>query len=251
MPRSLPASRVVAAALLALPMLAHADCKDRFNEWTHALHPGRTVDAALATCKAWPANPAQTLAVLPLPQKGNTDDEGVYDVDVLVADSQSGKILAHRFETAALTSDAVALQSLALDTAQYRLTPQQLAFGMRAVFNGSSRVNPYTQTTLSLFVVDGATLRKVVNNLNIEQGTGEWDGNCDGQFSETSRTVAIGPAGANGYAKLIVNEKVDASTNKRRGDDCKTTNSPSRRKAVTLEYDGRQYGLPKGLSDDQ
>ncbi|VVD65120.1 hypothetical protein PPN31114_00308 [Pandoraea pneumonica] len=239
---------LLASALLCAPLLAHADCQDNFKAWAQTLQPGRTVDADVAACKVWPANPAQTLAILPLPQKGSTDDDKVYDVEVLVADSQTGKIIAHSFERSAITSDAVQLRSLSLDTAPWRLTPQVLAFGVRATYEGSSRVNPYSQTTLSLYVVDGAKLRKVVNNLSTQQGGGEWDGNCAGSFSDTSRAVSVGPEGKVGYAKLIVSEKTVTTTNKPSRNDCASKESTSKSANVTLEYDGAQYHVPKALS---
>ncbi|VVE76377.1 PA3715 family protein [Pandoraea sputorum] len=237
-----------AAALLCLPLAAHADCRDRLNEWTKTLHPGRTLDADVAACKVWPANPAQTLAVLPLPQTGSTDDDKVYDVEIVVADSQSGKIVAHRFEKSALTSDAVVLRSVSLDTAPWRLAPQITAFGVRAGYEGSSRVNPFSQTTLSLYVIDGATLRKIVDNLATQVGGGEWDGNCAGSFSDTSRAISVGPVGKAGYAVLVVSEKTVTTTNKPTRNDCASKESMAKRPNVSLEYDGTRYAVPKALS---
>lgn len=238
----------LAAALLCLPLLAHADCKDRLTGWAKTLQPGRTLDTDFATCKVWPANPARTLAVLPLPQPGGTDEDRVYDVEVLVADSQSGKVVAHRFEKAAITSDAIMLRGLALDTAAWRLTPQVTAFGTRTTLEGSSRVNPFSQTTLSLYVVDGATLRKVVDGLATQSSGGEWDGNCAGSFTDTSRIVSVGAPGKDGYASLVVSEKTTTTTNKPTRNDCASKERTSRGANVTLEYDGARYALPKALA---
>ncbi|VVD64448.1 hypothetical protein [Pandoraea fibrosis] len=241
---------LAACAVLFVPLLAQADCRDRLEAWTKTLHPGRTLDTDLASCKVWPANPAITLAALPLPQPGGTDDDKVYDVDVLVTDSQTGKVVAHRFEPSALISDAVRLRSISLDTAPWRLTPQVLAFGVRADFEGSSRVNPFSQSSLSLYVIDGATLRKIVDKLATQAGGGEWDGNCAGRFSDTSRAVAVGPAGKDGFAKLVVSEKTVTTTNKPTRNDCASKESTLKRPSVTLEYDGTRYPVPKTLSAD-
>jgi hypothetical protein len=234
-----------------LPLLAHADCKERFTEWARALQPGRAVDADNAACKVWPANPAQTLAVLPLPRKGGTADETVYDVEVLVADSKTGAVIAHSFEPSAMTSDAMGLQGMALDTAPWRLTPQQLAFGVTKTFQNSSRVNPSADTTLSLYVIDGRKLRRVVSNLTTRQSNGEWDGNCAGEFSDTSRSISVGPAGRGGYATLLVSEKTVDTTRTAVGDQCASKDKPARRASFRVEYDGSRYGVPAGLSDDQ
>lgn len=247
MPRFVTVRSLAMCIILGLPMLAQADCRDRLEGWTKTLHPGRTLDTDLASCKVWPANPALTLVALPLPQKGSTDDDKVYDLEVLVTDSQTGKVVAQRFEASALESDAVRLRSISLDTALWRLTPQVLAFGVRTDFEGSSRVNPFSQSVLNLYVIDGAKLRKVVDKLATQTGGGEWDGNCAGSFSDTSRGVSVGPAGKNGYAKLIVSEKTLTTTNKPARNDCASQESTSKRSNVTLEYDGERYPVPKAL----
>lgn len=242
---------LVASAFLCLPLLAHADCKERFTEWAHTLQPGRTVDADNAACKAWPANPAQTIAVLPLPQKGSTPDETVYDVEVLVADSQTGAVIAHSYEPSAITSDAMGLQGIAVDTAAWRLTPQQLAFGVTKSFQNSSRVDPFSDTSLSLYVVEGSKLRRVLTNLTTRQSGGEWDGNCAGQFADTSRSVSIGRAGHGGYATLLVSEKIVDTTNTVAGKQCASKDAAPKRASFTVEYDGSSYAVPAGLSDAQ
>jgi hypothetical protein len=247
----LPMRILLASAFLCLPFLAHADCKERFTEWTHALQPGRAVDADNAVCKVWPANPTQTLAVLPLPQKGGTTDETVYDVEVLVADSKTGAIIAHTYEPSAITSDAMSLESLALDTAPWRLTPQELAFGVRKSFQNSSQVDPYANTALSLYVIDGSKLRRVLSNLTTRQSKGDWDGNCAGQFSDTSRAISVGPAGRGGYATLLIREKTIDTTKTVAGTQCASKGMAAKRASFTLGYDGSRYGVPAGLSDDQ
>ncbi|VVE84465.1 PA3715 family protein [Pandoraea sputorum] len=239
---------VLAAPLLCLPLLAHAGCQDRLNDWTKRLQPGRTLATELSSCKVWPANPSQTLAVLPLPQKGGSDEHTVYDVDIVVADSQSGKVIAHRFEKAAFTSDAIGLRSVVLDTASWQLTRDVLAFGVRATREGTSRVAPFAQTTLSLYVVDGPTLSQRLDTLVTQTSSGQWDGNCAGRFTDTSRAIALGPAGPSGYASLIVSEKVVTTTNTPTRSDCASTQRTAKHPSVTLDYDGTHYPIPAALS---
>ena len=95
-----------------------------------------------STCEIWPGNPEQSLAVLLLPQSPQSDDETIYDVDTVVANSKSGAIIVHAYQPSAITSDAVALESVKIDTARWQLTPQVLAFGVSKTFSGSSSVNP-------------------------------------------------------------------------------------------------------------
>jgi hypothetical protein len=239
--------KIIVSTLLCLPLLAHADCKDHLSAWAQKLHPGRTLDTDAAICKISPADPTQTFAVLPIAQPGATDDEAVYDVDVLVTNSDTGEIIARLFEPSAITSDAVRLAGIELDTARYQLAAQTRAFGVRTNYEGSSRVNPFSTTTLDLYVMDGHALRRVVTNLTIHNNSGEWDGNCAGTASDSARALSIGTAIHNGYATLHVAEKTVDSISKPAGQDCNTKDSSAKRAGYDLEYDGAQYAVPAKL----
>ncbi|KMZ11675.1 hypothetical protein BHUM_04213c [Candidatus Burkholderia humilis] len=71
---------------------------------------------------------------------------------------------------------------------------------MRVSYEGSSRVNPFMQTALNLYAMEGKTLRPVLDRLIIDTSNGEWNGQCTGEFDKTVRTIGMGPAGASGYA---------------------------------------------------
>lgn len=236
---------------LCLPLVAHADCTAHLNEWVQALAPGRMIDADNAACKIWPQKPAQTLAVLPLPQKGATDDRTVYDVEILLADGKTGRVIAHVYEPSAITSDAVRLQGTALDTARWQIAPGVLAFGVTKNYEGSSRVNPFAATTLSLYVVDGSRLRRVLADLAKQQSNGDWDGNCAGHFSDVSRVLSTGSAGQNGYATLRVNEKTVDSIHAEAGGQCAAKDKAAKRVNSTLDYDGAHYRVPAAMVFDQ
>jgi hypothetical protein len=238
---------LIASLLLCTPLIAHADCTDRLAEWAHTLHPERSADSDHAVCKAWPANPAHTLAVLPWPQQGASEDETTYDLEILVADSATGKIIAHRYEPSAITSDAIRLDRIALDTAAWQLTPQQRAFGVSANYEGASRVAPFGATVLSLYVLEGTQLRRVLGDLTTQQNTGDWDGNCAGDFSATTRTLSIGPVGKKGYAALKIAEKIVETSNTPIEKECASKSTTGKRTSYTLDYDGASYNVPKAL----
>ncbi|QGZ61405.1 PA3715 family protein [Paraburkholderia acidisoli] len=238
---------LIGLAALLVPALAHAGCEDHYAQWTQQLHPGRTLDTEHAACKVWPANEALTIAALPLPQKGNSEDQGSDDLEVLVADTKTGAIVAHRFQPAAITYDAMRFEKLELDTARYQLTPASRAFGVRVSHGGSSRVSPYDATALSLYVIDGGSLRVVLDRLVMSESTGDWDGNCAGSFDATTRTLDLGPAGKDGYAALKVTEKSVHTINTPTKDDCASKDQPAKRVSVTLGYRNGQYGVPKGM----
>jgi hypothetical protein len=232
---------------LLLPVFAHAACKDRLQMWAGRLQPQRTLNAELAVCKDWPAEPALTLAALPLPHRDNNDEGGVFDLEVLVADRASGAIVAHVFQENAITSDAVRFSHLSIDTARYQLKPGRRAFGVRVSYEGSSRVNPFTETALNLYAMDGRALRPVLDRLIIDTSNGEWDGQCAGAFDQTVRTIGMGPPGANGYAALEVMERRVQSVSRQAGDRCVSEDGKPSRASATLRYRDGNYGVPKTM----
>ncbi|CAG9203196.1 hypothetical protein PSAB6_230172 [Paraburkholderia sabiae] len=206
--------------------------------------------AQLSSCKAWPANPALTLAVLLLPQKDNNDNEGAYDLDVLVADSDSGDIVAHDYQSSAVLYDAVRLSDVSFDTARYQVTPSDRAFGVRFTHTGSSRVNPYETTALNLYVIEGKKLRRVLDRLAVTSMSGESNDNCAGTLDWTQRTIDMGPAGKQGFAALNISEKSVHSVSNEQTGECKSKNDRPVRAHFVLEYRNGQYGVPKGLQAD-
>ncbi|AUY32004.1 MULTISPECIES: hypothetical protein [Pseudomonas] len=240
--------RFTALPLLFAPMIAWGDCTKNLQTWAQALHPTLSLASDFAVCKVNPADTSQVLAALPL--KVNVDEygQGDYSLDVLVADASSGKIIAHHYQEAAIVSDAVQFSGLTLDTARYQLAPGLRAFGVRIRHTGSSRVNPFSSETLSLYVNDGSQLRQIMRHLVVSESHGEWDGVCAGEFGEIKRTLAMGKPGKDGFSKLRVTEISTGSQSVPKGaDDCQEIERATQTKRFSLNYDGGRYEVPKGL----
>lgn len=235
--------------LLFAPMIAWGDCTQHLQTWAQDLHPTLKLASELAVCKVNPADASQVLAALPLMVNVDEYGQGDYGLDVLVADATSGKVIAHSYQEAAIVSDAVQFSGLTLDTARYQVSPGLRAFGVRIRHTGSSRVNPFSSETLSLYVNDGSQLRQVMGDLVVSKGNGEWDGACAGEFGETKRTLAIGKPGKEGFSRLRVTEISTGSRSVVKGEDgCEEIESSSTTKTFNLDYDGGRYGVPKELT---
>ena len=204
-----------------------------------------------SVCKAWPAFPGLTLKAVsrfePDPVYGKTGDVGSYGLALSVVSVEDPEPLATYYKPSAFQSDAFALESLEFDTARYRLTPEIRAFGVRVVFKGSSRVNPMDETSLSLYVKEGDTLRPVLDRLVVYRYNGEWDGNCAGERASTLRTIEIGKTRSHGYADLIVKSVITGTVGKGDPDTCDEKTTTGKPVLTTLRYDGKSYVLPKGF----
>ncbi|WP_277962757.1 hypothetical protein [Pseudomonas sp. RIT-To-2] len=239
---------LVVFPLLFAPLIAFADCSEHLSGWATALHPTLAFDSEHAVCKPNPADATQVVAALTFAKTIDENRQGDYDLDVLVADAASGAVIAHHYQRAAISSDAIQFASLSLDTARYQLSPQVRAFGVRVTYDGASRVNPFSSTTLNLYALDGTRLRRLMDKLTVSQDGGEWDGTCTGDFSQTRRTLSLGEPGKHGFASLRVSEKTTTSHAAAKGDDCQETDAKPTTATFTLDYDGSQYGVPSGLS---
>lgn len=206
-------------------------------------------ERAFTDCKVWRADPAKTIVAVAALQKlsasgqPSTFDHGVYGLSVFVVTTGDGEIL-HRFvESDWLTSDAISLSGISIDTVRYRLANDVTAFGVR-----TTRSNPGAEvTTLDLYVAGAGNLTRVLKGLNVVSHFSEsrHDHDCY-HASETDRTVAIAKSNTRGYADLVIREKNVVTEPKRSRGECtmKETRFAGR---YLLRFDGNIYPKPKAL----
>jgi len=201
-------------------------------------------------CKVWPAYDDQTIVATSTFKPDSADannDGGNVDLELALIHSSSSKRLASYRKKDAYYSDAVAYEGLAIDTARYKLTPNDRAFGIRSSFEHSSSVSPYNKIELALYLKQGDALRPVLEGLVISKSTGEWDGNCAGQGESTQSTVDIGKTLHNGFADLVVSSTVTVTENVVVDGECQDSSKTLKTTRVTLIYDGKHYVVPEAL----
>jgi hypothetical protein len=201
----------------------------------------------MMVCRQWPANPHYRLVAVPLIYD-QTEIGTQGDLDVLVFDSQTHAVVARTRLANKMSDDAIRIYSVAFDTAFYQLAPGRVAFGLRIVEEGSSRVNPFLLTTLFLFDVEGAELLPILDNVIVNQTGGEWDGNCAGEFYATTRTLAMAPQSHNGVADIIVSTHAETSVSETRDGQCTEAMTDVSDSTDRLLFDGQRYEVPDGLA---
>ncbi|KAF2393293.1 hypothetical protein [Pseudomonas frederiksbergensis] len=205
-------------------------------------------DFGHSTCKDWPAYPGLSITAMSQFESGfsasGSGPEGKYDLDLAVVSAGDSKPLATYHKSDAFESDAVVFEDLGLDTARYKLKPELRAFGVRATFKGSSRLNPADETVLTLYIKEGTTLRPVMDGLITYQYGGEWDGDCAGGRFEITRTLEIGKTSSHGFADLIVKTVKMDTIGKGEGEACESNSVTAKPVQTTLRYDGKNYVLP-------
>ncbi|WP_108870035.1 hypothetical protein [Aquimarina aquimarini] len=201
------------------------------------------INTDLLVTKIMSDNPDETIMVIP--EYANKDID-LFELNsyIVIVNSNTGKITHKYFEsykTNGWISDAIRLDEIKIDTASYFVDNHTRAFGIRVHYFGSSRANPYYNQTLSLFIKEGDTLKKVLHNFSVEENTGEYDGACSGQFLAEAKILIMAKEKTNGYFDIVVKNKI-TKTKKYQDEngDC-----DSKEKIITktsvLKFNSKEY----------
>lgn len=217
----------------------------RAGDHTITLPSPSSINPHAIICRRWRGQPGLVLVAVPLIAQVGVDST-TGDLDVLVVDEGAGK-MRHRLRLArAMDDDAIRLSGLSFDTAAYRLGPDRLAFGVRREWTGSSRPNPFMETTLSLYEPRGGTLSPVLEDLVVQRSQGEWDTSCASEFIVTERILRMIP-GRNGQ-DISVLERVTHSTSRAtKSGECSKTDQAVAPRTFHLSFDGDRYEAPSPI----
>jgi hypothetical protein len=248
--------RLVLACLLALlSTTGHAACDTGLAERMHAkLHPKRALDHERAVCQPWRGFAGRFIVVLPLPRPSSDPGVMQFDLDVLVVqqadngNTDRATVVSRLYEASAMREDAVRISEIKVDTARYTLAADARAFGLRIVRQGSSRVNPYSNETLTLYVPQGPKLARVLDALEMTLERGEWDANCAGNFETVRSSLSVARSTSHGWADLLLRRTRTETRSSSQGDECVTHERPAKFSSQTLRYDGTAYRAAKGRS---
>lgn len=219
----------------------------QFGGSTIQINDGETIVDTPHTvkCRVWPANPQLALVAVPL-IKSTNDDGTIGDLELLVIETASLAVKHRLLLADRMTDDAVSISAVEFDTARYRLTQEQTAFGLRISTTGSSRPNPYYGVGLWLYVIEHGSLRPVLDGLIVSQNAGEWDTNCAGEFQSSESTLAMSSKRTNGYADItLVETKSTRTSFVEKDNECKDKTVTSKPQTLRLVYDGERYPIPE------
>lgn len=189
-------------------------------------------------CKRWPATGFLIFATA-------IKTDVIADLDLVIIDPTTQSIVATTRERGILDAGAINSHGVTIDTANYRLGQNHLAFGIRTSWKGSSQPNPYSSTSLSLYSLSDNVLNNVLEGLTVQERVGEWDTQCAGSFQERHMTLAMQQSRED-YADIIVRERVRNTRSFEAEANCETTTLGQKTNSYTLEYK-RGYAVPETL----
>ena len=161
---------IATVLLFSFSSVSYADCDSlvaKLNTFLNYPNSEPDGEQSFTSCKAWPADPSKTIVALVHFQKGSyfnappVPGNGLFDLDVLIVKSDNGEILQRHLQKGALSSDAMALSGITIDTARYTLAQQIRAFGVRADFSHSGGSNPAHYQVINLYIAQSKKISQV------------------------------------------------------------------------------------------
>ena len=241
------------ALLLALPQSVWAACGVALPDILRNAYPGivqtaqgyalpedRILREEIA-CAAWPAHPGWTLLAVRFRQPSADPDVIPADLDVLVVDTASRKLLYRLYERGGAESVMADMDGIGIDVTPYPLDASTTAFGVLLSRKRDSAKQPYRLRTLKWYVVEGGALRRVLSDFNVEMQRGEQKDACTGWFETHAVTLSPGSGSHGGMQDWNVRTEVKRRTRARVEGKCDTREEAPQVTTGTLTYRGRQY----------
>lgn len=203
----------------------------------------------LVDCKADPENPSEIIMAYAI---WNPDDEdsqvGSYRLKILKFMHNNSKVKYIFDDQYELNSDAVALQSIHLDTANYRISQTNRALGIRFKYAVQSRVNPSIFSLFSLY--DLKKQKKILDRFMISESKVEMDAECNANVKDRKSTLAMQKKKSNQVFDILVNSKIKHYQTYGNIEDCVDSKPRLSEQGFILKFDGSQYQIPKAYRSE-
>ena len=198
----------------------------------------------LNTFKVLPYSPNEAVVLIPEIAEGNPEEMFALNSHIALVNIQGREVTHYYFESAKTNgrvSDAIRLDEIQIDIPAYSVNEETKVFEVKVKYYGSSRVNPYYQEAISLFVKDEDYLKKVLDHYSVEESRGELDGPCEGKTVSEKKTFIVENAKTNGHFDITVKNYVSETVDfEDENGECQSKETTETRTTV-LKYNGLQY----------
>lgn len=230
---------------------AHADLCDHSDLVEKVIAQTDIVnrEQARIACKIDPANTSNVIMAYAqwIPVK-DEPESGSYYLTLLKFNRNTLQVNYRYLARKAIVSDAISLDSIELDTANYKISNQQRALGVRLNYSGHSQPNPYSMQLLNLY--DLQQKKQVLDSLIVERYRAETDTRCAAAVEERESILRMLNSTSKNYYDIQVKSSLHKSKFYGTYDDCHETKQKPTEQVMTLKFDGRQYLIPAKFKDD-
>lgn len=190
--------------------------------------------------KKMPSVEDSYIAIIPVILHQEKDDYIFTAQNYILITDSNGTIKNQYFDPTELDSDAVGLRGFTIDTGLYTISQNIRAFGVKADFVGSSKVYPYDTGKLSMYYPEGETLKKVLDQFEIDSARGEWDTRCNGEFRDKHSYIILDPSKTNNFTDLKVKTIAVTTISKEIKGECENKET-SKTFYKTLKFKNGKY----------
>lgn len=198
--------------------------------------------------KQLPNDPKLSLAAVTKYVGKTEEDEFDCELILVLIETNSQKIIYKYVDKTKFISDAIRLSSVTLDMANYSVSKNLRAFGVRSSYEGSSRVNPYSNENIMLFIIQENKILKILPDFEMSAFHGEYNMDCNYENEESKSFFIMQKEKSNGFYSILVKTKASitkAIPSKTDENDCVETVTEIKPTYKKLIYNKRIYLLKR------
>ena len=159
----------------------------------------------------------ETLFLIP-----TINDEGdgyaILNSIIILINNQNYEIIGKFQKNNDLYTDAVRLDKIEIDSNLFQISNSKSAFKLMFSYSNNSKPNPYNSVSMSLFIKEKDSLRRILKEYNIETMIGETDTNCQGEVEKHKKQLQIIDNSSQEFPEIRV---LDYIRNYRISENCK------------------------------
>lgn len=246
----------VAIVCLFISSLTHActvsekGILEKYQKKLNEKHLGQSLDfdqLALA-CKSWPAKKGISILVSPYVSTATRhDDQQFLGLAIMLVDDITGQQVSELDHFPISTVDAISPRTVDIDTAAYKVTSKDLAFGLRIKQQNSSSANPFSEEMVNLYLPDGADIKNILTGLVTSGSSGEGGEQCAFERDNNISVILILKTESNNFYDLKVRREIKTWVSRASQNGCIESLSGKITRSYLISLKNGKYKIPPQL----
>jgi hypothetical protein len=223
---------------------------EAYQEKLSERHQGQLLDFGQLelACNSWPARKGISILVSPyVSTVAQHDDQQFLGLAIMLVDDVTGGRMSEFDDFPVSTVDAISPRAVDIDTAAYKVTSKDLAFGLRIKQQNSSGVNPFGEEMLNLYVPDGTGIRNILAGLVTSGYSGEGGEQCVFERDNSTAFISILKTESNKFYDLKVRQEVTSQVSRASPNGCIESLRKKTTKSYILTFKNKKYEIPSQL----
>lgn len=198
-------------------------------------------------CKRWSSQPGNSIVVAPYAytvRSGKVEETYLAAV-IAVIKTSSGRVESLVNDKRIARIDAIYPTSVSVDTAKYRVSSEEVAFGVRFSQKAMSGVIQFEEQFVNLYVRSGADITSIARGIKTSSYNVESNGDCIREGTGVESILSIMNSVTNQKNDIEVTMKRKMISSEMMGGECVGGDSPDRVSRKVIRFNGLNYYVPK------